>query len=567
MAPRVPPTINIEPEDCPEAVIEWYRISGLEDRRESRWELRYTSPSTGKKLHFSQNCLRELHSRRRVQPVNNGTPESEGYPDSPKVRNTLVLQILHNQVKERKDQFPLLNKQNQILNQENAGLQPKRGKKRERKSSSEDELTSVVNTESEVTPKKSLVYRLGTRAKQGDEAQSSYLSKRNPRTIVSWLIDNGVVLLDSKVFCRGTNNVVKNGRLLRSGIACDCCGNIFTLTRFETHASCTRHRPSTSIFLENGTSLLQCQMDALRFLDNMQRDNFQDRNESVCSICRYGGELVLCDRCPSSFHLSCLGLDHVPDGDWFCPPCCCRICNRPRCREDSEDDVDNNILSCCQCERKFHIGCLKSKGFSDMEDLPNPNNKWFCKKECENIFCTLQKLVGNPIRVAAHTLDWTLLKTFRSDDNSGGDLSPDGLERLSQIESNRGSEFNRPNCGGFYTVILEMNDEVVSVATVRIHGQKVAELPFVATSEQYRKLGLCRILMNELEKQLTQLGVESMVLPSSNNAVDTWTNSFDFARMTDSDKSQFLEYSFLEFQDTTWCHKPLLVNPSMNCMA
>jgi len=36
----------------------------------------------------------------------------------------------------------------------------------------------------------------------------------------------------------------------------------------------------------------------------------------------------------------------------------------------------------------------------------------------------------------------------------------------------------------------------------RIYGGKVAEVPLVGTRLQYRRLGMCRILMDELEKVL-----------------------------------------------------------------
>lgn len=35
------------------------------------------------------------------------------------------------------------------------------------------------------------------------------------------------------------------------------------------------------------------------------------------------GVLLLCDGCDRGFHTYCVGLSHVPDGDWLCP-CCIR---------------------------------------------------------------------------------------------------------------------------------------------------------------------------------------------------------------------------------------------------
>ncbi|MEE6509336.1 hypothetical protein FKM82_025647 [Ascaphus truei] len=46
-------------------------------------------------------------------------------------------------------------------------------------------------------------------------------------------------------------------------------------------------------------------------------------NDDECSVCRDGGELLCCDGCPRSFHLSCLvpPLTHIPSGTWRCGTC------------------------------------------------------------------------------------------------------------------------------------------------------------------------------------------------------------------------------------------------------
>ncbi|XP_061372005.1 increased DNA methylation 1-like [Gastrolobium bilobum] len=674
MAPSSAPAVSIEPELCPHAVIDWYKLTGSTDYRrgrgkrdlslkakqhlcalgwnlwyidkQGRWELRYTSPINSRN-HISlrkacESCIREggcgpqnvpliletkglqverdhdyqpstttamssSSAQPQEQPRTCKKPSARAQPRTCKKKERESFddddEVDHSQPTSELDQASSTtvissSAQAHVVPRKSKKqrAEPKKSKKRQRESCDDGddaEWNPRKDKGSSIGGKRGKVLRSRKRVRHGDEVQSS----SNPRTMISWLIDN-VVLLESKVFCRGRYNVVKKGKLLHCGIECDCCGLVFGPTNFEAHAGCAKHRPSTSIFLEDRRSLLDCQREALSSSQQknhdavMQRDNVYKDNDSICSICRYGGELMLCDRCPSSFHLSCLGLEQVPDGDWFCPPCCCKICNKPKYGEDCADNVDCSMLVCDQCEHKYHIGCLKTRGFtSNLENQPNKN--WFCNDACENIFFSLQKLIGKPIPVGADNLTWILLKTPKSDNH--GDLTSEDLERMSQIESklsvalgvfhecfdpviddltgrdiisdimfNRGSELNRSNFRGFYTMILERNDQVISAATIRIYGQKVAELPFVATRRKFQRLGMCSILINELEKQLTNLGIERMILPSSPSVIDTWTNSFGFARMTDLDKSQFLDYTFLDFQDTTMCHK-FLMKPSIKC--
>lgn len=49
----------------------------------------------------------------------------------------------------------------------------------------------------------------------------------------------------------------------------------------------------------------------------------EKKNNNTCSICKDGGELIMCDKCPRSFHIECLKLDEseLPEGKWFCPKC------------------------------------------------------------------------------------------------------------------------------------------------------------------------------------------------------------------------------------------------------
>jgi PHD-finger len=50
-----------------------------------------------------------------------------------------------------------------------------------------------------------------------------------------------------------------------------------------------------------------------------------DRNDDYCAVCRNGGELLCCDRCPRVYHLKChvpaLSSFPNPNATWLCTLC------------------------------------------------------------------------------------------------------------------------------------------------------------------------------------------------------------------------------------------------------
>jgi len=722
-----PPHINIEPEYCPEAVFEWYRLTGLKDRKESfsrkdlalkakqhllylgwrfwyidkkcRWELRYTSPNAKNYITLRKACeicieqggcsLKHSSTPLELKKLSRESEETAA--------TTIFSSALQLKKRQRKSEeavarafisSALQSKEQPKESKEEAATSiyssPLHLKELLRESEEEaaaiaipsdsdestsDEDSEASSTSSESTSdedsetscssfvKKTMVTTVSTSmenekhvsqfepevtnsvgsgkrrkvlktskmekkledcGRRGKVLKMSIMEKnlegfgkrgkvlkrggiRESYSIVSWLIKNKVLVSGTHVFCRGSDNIVKRGSIFSDGIVCNCCRVNFTISGFEAHAGCTRHKPSISILLEDGRSLFECQREALSSRDQkgshcigeansdvgnhcVAEGNSEANNDNVCSICGFGGNLVLCDRCPSAFHLGCLCLDRVPDGDWFCPTCCCKICYRPKCKRECADGNDNNFLVCVQCEQKFHFGCVKTTRFGSSHTESNVKKKnWFCSVVCGNMFLCLKKLLGKPIKVADN-INWTLLKDVSSDDD-GGDFTSNefsqkkhklnvalgvlyegfnptidalsGRELIKDVVFSRDSEHKRLNFRGFYTVILEKTGEVISVATIRIYGQKVAEIVFVATKEQYRGRGMCRLLMDGLEEQLTRLGVGILVLHSSEDAINTWTKSFGFARMTSEDKCQFIDNNFLEFHNSIMCLKPL----------
>ncbi|KAB1225748.1 hypothetical protein CJ030_MR1G029250 [Morella rubra] len=420
-------------------------------------------------------------------------------------------------------------------------------------------------------------------------------SHHNPRTVLSWLIDNNVVLPRAKVrYCSRKNfHSMAEGRITRDGIKCSCCEKVFTLSNFEVHAGSKYRRPAANIFLEDGRSLFDCQMQVIRgkktgsyarkTRGRNKGTSHEGENDNICTVCHYGGELVLCDECPSAFHQGCINLKDVPDGDWFCPSCCCAICGHMKYRNNSAQPVDGSLHTCNQCEHKYHIGCLRNRGEDRLQTCPE--EKWFCCKKCAQILLGLQKILGKPLPVGEDNLTWKLLKPMTPDTHDVEALSENhsklnvALEVMHEcfepikesrtqrdlvedVIFTRGSELKRLNFRGFYTVLLERDDEIIAVATVRIHGEKVAEIPLIATRVRYRRRGMCRILMNELEKMLMELEVKRLVLPAIPSVLNTWTTSFGFTKMTDFERVQFLDFTFLDFPDTVMCQKLLRKNPS-----
>ncbi|KAL0370702.1 UNVERIFIED_CONTAM: hypothetical protein Sangu_0388300, partial [Sesamum angustifolium] len=62
--------------------------------------------------------------------------------------------------------------------------------------------------------------------------------------------------------------------------------------------------------------------------------------------------------------------------------------------------------------------------------------------------------------------------------------------------------------------------------------------------------------------KLLELGVERLVLPAVPSVLNTWTTSFGFSVMTESERLNFLDYTFLDFQGTVICQKVLTNNLS-----
>jgi hypothetical protein len=135
------------------------------------------------------------------------------------------------------------------------------------------------------------------------------------RTVLSWLIDSGVISLNDVIQYRNPkdDSVIKDGLITRDGIICKCCSKVLTISEFKIHAGFKLNRPCLNLFMESGKPFTLCQLQAWSAEYKIRKSRTRvvqagedDQNDDSCGLCGDGGELICCDNCPSTFHQACL---------------------------------------------------------------------------------------------------------------------------------------------------------------------------------------------------------------------------------------------------------------------
>ncbi|KQK11700.1 hypothetical protein BRADI_2g61740v3 [Brachypodium distachyon] len=417
---------------------------------------------------------------------------------------------------------------------------------------------------------------------------------------------------------------VVSGFVTKFGVHCDCCRTTMPLQSFISHSKTImsskaqqQHQPPTpweKLVLMSGKPLLRCvqeaweketaksfqaQEKARAAMAEHQQDREKkggaakkkplqalarkkgaaregvnggggrDRSDDACGVCADGGQLLCCDSCPATFHPECLAVK-VPDGSWVCHYCRCKLCL------DGHGSGSGSLSSCHQCSRKYHQHCRGSPSGHDIGP--------YCSKTCKKMAEKLSGMVGALNTSDQDGFSWSLLKIQKDTEGGAGAGALEcnaklavalgvleecfnpvrdrrtGIDLLHQAVYSLGSELKRVSYEGFYTIVLEKDAEIVSVALLRFHGGKLAEMPFAGTLPAYQRRGLMRRLFRAVEQVVAAVGVERLVIPAVAGLVAMWQSSFGFAAMEKEPRlrEETKLLSMVVVTGTTLLHKPII---------
>nr|XP_029120181.1 increased DNA methylation 1 [Elaeis guineensis] len=336
------------------------------------------------------------------------------------------------------------------------------------------------------------------------------------------------------------------------------------------------------------------------------------QSDTLCQMCKRSGTLVQCDRCPRAYHKECVGLSSIPES-WFCPFCkkmykgekplarqvqmvktsSTKLSSCVLCR--STDFLKSGfgprtVILCDQCDKEYHIGCLKGNNMCDLKELPSGD--WFCSNDCKKINSALKELdlcepeplpdlVSHLIKKkceekglhmnADTDLRWKLIhgtasaaknpilsrivsilhESFKpiKDDATGRDL----IKAMVYGRKIGSRDFN-----GMHCAVLTVNSFVVSVAIFRVLGCQVAEMPLVATCTQDQGMGYFQSLFWCILRTLSHLGVKHFLVPAANDAVSYWRNKFGFEKISRDQLPECTKDLYLMvFEGTSLLHKQI----------
>ncbi|KAG1656826.1 hypothetical protein FOA52_008460 [Chlamydomonas sp. UWO 241] len=347
-------------------------------------------------------------------------------------------------------------------------------------------------------------------------------------------INGGVKCLTGAIVIKGKTH----------GILCDCCGKVVSCSAFEGHAGHgTRRNPYDGITTEDGLTLRFIAANLPPLPDDyvaapapstsaaVGRSKWKKKSSSWMQPL-----VSIVDRCNNIMgQLDTLGSS-------------CVICYQTDF--DKEGFSDRTVIICDQCEREFHVGCLREEGRCHLTAVPDGD--WFCCGACSSIRQSLTELVAAgeaPCCSSDRDYTWTVMRGKGSGDASAKALKEvqsvlqESFDPIIDVTSQQdllpkmihASTVGEFDFQGMFSILLKHKGKSVCAGLLRIFGTHLAELPLVATRANARRQGHCRVLMAAIESRLYDLNVAVLSLPAATAAIPTWINSFHFRRVAQHD--------------------------------
>lgn len=347
------------------------------------------------------------------------------------------------------------------------------------------------------------------------------------------------------------------------GILCKCCSAVISASQFEAHAGRGQRRaPYDNIFTEAGVTL-----KAMAGALTADEPDAEEGAEPAAGRGAPGARSLedLADSCREVVS----ELDTLAGG--------CVLCQEVDFQRGPLGP--RTIIICDQCEREFHVGCLRREGLAALEALPQGD--WHCSEACKRVGAALAAAVAAGAREVpgspAHTwqvmrgkdrqlaTSWALRavgevlgESFDPiiDIGSGVDLLP------LMVFARAHGEWDYKNV---HTLLLRHKGKPVVAAVFRAFGPQLAELPLIATRLAARRQGHARVLLRCFEDLLAAGGVHRLVLPAAHESIATWKSpAFGFVDMPEPDvrlAKQLLRILIFPGTEVLWKELPGVPSP------
>ena len=316
-----------------------------------------------------------------------------------------------------------------------------------------------------------------------------------------------------------------------------------------------------------------------------------------------------CDACPQVFRPACRGIDLGNDkADWFCGECHKlkhrftypstkrEVVSKSKAVLGVLDEItggrvlchipdfergafcDKTSIICDQCEREFHVGCLRKHKMCHLSSIPK--GKWFCSRACKGVHGRLSQMGAPGFWSGRNPPRWGLPESYTWDVLRGEgttEVSKAALaQALSILQASfdpladvitgvdllpimvRAQTYDEHDFTNTHTILLRCEGKAVCAAVLRICGQFLAELPFVATEPTSRHQGHCRHMFAMIENLLADLSVRKLCLQAADKTLNTWVKSFGFHIMEDAEfRRAKADFRILTFPGTTVVEKAM----------